>query len=148
MPKKYRRNHSTKNISASRSYTFAEVAEKMNVQKKAVYGWKKKGLPIIEGSSPERMHGSDIIEFHKKQKAGQKRKCQDNEMFCCSCKIPRQVADDEIEIEYRTKTKINFKGKCEVCNCNMNRAIPHKEVEFFKQAFSTRKGAQLTLIGF
>jgi hypothetical protein len=148
MSKKYRRNHSTKSISASRSYTFTEVAEKMNVQKKTVYGWKKKGLPVIDGSSPERMHGSDIIEFHKKQKAGQKRKCHDNEMLCCSCKIPRQVANYKIEIENRTSKIINFKGKCEVCNCNMNRTISPEKLEYFKQAFLTRKDAQLTLIGF
>jgi hypothetical protein len=42
MSKKYRRNHSTKSISASRSYTFAEAAEKMNVQKKAAYSQKQK----------------------------------------------------------------------------------------------------------
>lgn len=148
MPKKYRRNHSTKSISANRSYTLAEVAEKMNVQKKTVYAWKKKGLPIIEGSAPERMHGSDIIAFHKKKRASQKQKCQDNEMLCCACKMPRQIANYEIEIENRTSKIINFRGKCAVCNTGMNRTISPKKLEYFKQTFLTRKGEQLTLIGF
>ncbi len=148
MPRKYRRNHSTQSISSNRSYTVAETAEKMNVQNKTVYGWIKNGLPVIEGSSPERLHGNDIITFHKKKRAGQKQKCQDNEMYCCCCKKPRGVANYEIHIENRTSKIINFKGKCEVCNAGMNRTISPKKLEYFKQAFCTRKGAQLTLEGF
>lgn len=147
MAKKYRRNHSTKSISANLSYTFAEVADKMGVQIKAVYGWKKKGLPTIEGSSPERMHGSDIIEFHKNLRVSKQQKCNDDQMYCCSCQKPQKVLGDEINIEYRTANKINFKGKCAVCGCGMNRTISPKKLEYFKQAFCSPKGQQLTLEG-
>ncbi len=147
MAKKYRRNHNLKSISSNRSYTIKEAAEKMGVQIKTVYAWIKKGLLVIEGSSPERLHGSDIIAFHKKQRESQKRPCKDDEMYCCSCKKPRRVANHEITIEYRTTKKINFKGECEVCNCRMNRTIPPEKLEYFKQEFRSHKGQQFILKG-
>jgi hypothetical protein len=148
MPKKYRRNHNLKSIRLSRSYTITETAELIGVQNKAVYGWIKKGLPILEGSSPVRLHGSDIIAFHKNKRESQKQFCSDNQMFCCSCRQPRKVINHEIEIESRTSKIINFKGRCEVCNGRMNRTISPKKLEYFKQAFLSRKGQQFTLEGF
>lgn len=148
MTKKYRRNHNLKHISKNRSYTVKEVAEKIGVQKKTVYAWIKRGLPKIEGSSPERLHGSDIKQFHKRRRKSQEKPCKDNEMLCCSCQKPQKVCNNEIQIEYKTEKRINFKGKCNVCGCNMNRTISPKKIEYFKQAFCSPAGQQLTLEGF
>jgi hypothetical protein len=148
MTKKNRRNHNLKYISSSRSYTVKEVAEKIDVQTKTVYAWIKQGLLIIEGSSPERLHGSDIKQFHNKRRKSQKQPCKDNEMYCCSCKKPQKVFNNETIIEYRTPKRINFKGKCAVCKCNMNRSIKLERIEYFKQAFCSSKGQKLTLEGF
>lgn len=148
MGKKYRRNHNLKSISSNRSYTIGEVAELISVQNKTVYEWIKDGLQIIEGSSPVRIHGSDIVEYHKKKRKSKKQSCKDDEMYCCSCQKPQRVLNHEISIENRTSKIINFKGKCEVCGCNMNRTVSPKKLDYLKQAFESPKGRQMTLEGF
>lgn len=148
MPKKYRRNHNLKSIRSSRSYTITEISEMVGVQNKTVYEWIKRGLPPLKGSSPVRLHGSDILAFHQHQRTAQKQSCKDNEMFCCSCKKPRKVMNNEIEIENRSSKIINFRGRCEACHSRMNRTISPKRLAYFKQAFLSHKGQQLTLEGF
>ncbi|WP_296721209.1 helix-turn-helix domain-containing protein [Erythrobacter sp.] len=75
-----------------RSYTAHELAERLDVHKNTVRHWIKGGLPVVDGTRPVLILGSDFQAWWGRQRKAAKRPCQPGQMYCFKCREPKAPA--------------------------------------------------------
>tara|TARA_R110002094_G_scaffold15218_4_gene26471 strand:- start:115 stop:606 length:492 start_codon:yes stop_codon:yes gene_type:complete len=132
MARKSRRIN-TRRIKRDYSYLVQEFAECLGVHKNTVRNYIKDGLPVIDDQRPQRIHGSDGIDFLNEKQARRKCKCAANELYCFKCRCPRQPVPGTARLISVSKTRLNISGKCEECGTGMNKGGSEvKRVEYIK----------------
>lgn len=79
-----------KKIKAARSYTIPEVAVLLGCSNRTVRNWAEMGLRVLTDNRPYLIVGDDLKKFLADQSASKKVKLAPNELYCLSCKAPRQ----------------------------------------------------------
>ena len=102
------------------------------------------GLRVLTDNRPFLIVGDDLKKFLADQSASKKVKLAPNELFCLSCKAPRQplgMMADEI----RQNGKISrLVGLCEVCGGTCNRMISTRALPEFARIFDIASRQALT----
>ncbi len=125
---KKKRNHNPNRIKARHSYSFAEIAENLNIHRRTVQSWHKQGLKVIdEGIKPYLVSGADLKQFLIAKRQKHKHTLQADEFFCPKCQKPRKSIKDKLQIILtdkrlgKTSKQVVIKGICEVCNTRLTR---------------------------
>lgn len=124
-----------KKIKAARSYTIPEVAEVLGCSTRTVRNWAGMGLRVLNDHRPFLIVGDDLKSFLADQSASKKVKLGPNELYCLSCKVPRQpmgMMADEIRQSANISRLV---GLCEVCGGTCNRMIGARALSEFASIF-------------
>lgn len=124
-----------KKIKAARSYTIPEVAQALGCTTRTVRNWAGMGLRVLTENRPYLIVGDDLKTFLVDKTASRKFKLAPNELFCLSCKAPRQplgMMADEIR---QTATISRLVGLCVVCGGTCNRMISARALPDFARIF-------------
>ncbi len=116
---KKKRTYNTRLIKRSRSYTLQEIAELYDLHINAVYRWVKGGLLCIDMQKPQRVHGSDLIDFLTARQSKRKQICKPTEMYCCSCRKPQPIWENTVDLIVSNSKQLNMTGLCAVCATTM-----------------------------
>lgn len=104
-----------------RSYSAHELAERLDVHKNTVRHWIKCGLPVVDGTRPALILGSDFQAWWGKRCKTAKRPCQPGQMFCFKCRVPKAPALGMVEYAATNAATGNLKALCEACGTMMHR---------------------------
>ena len=125
---KKKRNHNLKSIKNRRSYTLAEISEKLNVHVRTVQSWRKGGLKVIDTTAkPFLILGEDLKFFLNGCAQRRKHPLKPEEFFCPHCHLPRKSLVEKISLEHTGRTlgqkykQVVLRGVCAVCGCGMIR---------------------------
>ena len=135
-----------KKIKTARSYTIPEVAEVLGCTNRTVRNWAGMGLRVLTENRPYLIVGDDLKTFLAAQSANKKVKLGSNELYCLSCKAPRQplgMMADEIR---QTGTISRLVGLCEVCGGTCNRMISARALPEFARIFDIASKQALTAL--
>lgn len=118
---------SARRVKLHRSYTYDEAAKLLGVHKRTVATWvKDKGLEAVTDQRPHLILGADLKAFLERQKKP-KAKCAAHQLYCFTCRAPRDPADNALEYRQRNATQGQLKARCIQCGTTMhkgaNRAI-------------------------
>ncbi len=137
---KKNRRHNYHQIKGNLSYTFNEIAQKLNFHLRTIQQWKKCGLKIIdENSRPYLVLGPELKRFLKQKSAGRKHKLSDTEFFCMKCRLPRKSKPEMIQLEYNGKIigknqkQVIISGLCKECNSRLIRFSTESKSEEFRK---------------
>jgi len=85
-------------IKGKYSYTTEEAARALNVHRNTVRNWVRSGaLLAMTGWRPHPTLGPLLVEFLKRRRLAQNRKCGLGELYCLKCRAPRKPLADLIE---------------------------------------------------
>ena len=117
----YKRKFNPRLVQSNTSYSVGEVAQLFGVGETAVRYWIKSGLKVIDNKTPIMIHCQDLKAFLiNKQKAG-KKKCNQDEMFCFSCREPRKILENAVILICQNAQTLHLKGRCKNCESFMTR---------------------------
>ena len=111
-----------------RSYSAQELAERLDVQKNTVRQWIKGGLPVVDGTRPVLILGSEFQAWWGKQRKAAKRPCQPGQMYCFKCREPKAPALGMIEYTPANAATGNLKALCETCGTMMHRRTRRTDI--------------------
>lgn len=103
-----------------RSYTAHELAELLDVHKNTVRQWIKSGLPVVDGTRPVLITGSDFQAWWGRRRKAAKRPCQPGQMYCFKCRKPKQPALGMVEYAATNAATGNLRAICETCETMMH----------------------------
>ncbi len=125
---KKKRNHNLKSLKNRRSYTLAEISEKLDVHVRTVQSWRKGGLEVINPESkPFLILGQDLKDFLKACARRRRHPLKTGEFFCPHCHLARKSLPDKITLKHTerklgpTFKQVIIHGVCEVCGQGMIR---------------------------
>lgn len=124
-----------KKIKAARSYTIPEVAEVLGCTTRTVRNWAVMGLRVLTENRPYLIVGDELKKFLADQSASKKVKLAPNELYCLSCKAPRQPLGMMVDEIRQTGTNSRLVGLCEVCGGTCNRMISARALYEFARIF-------------
>jgi hypothetical protein len=120
-PKSKKRKPDLRLIRTSHTYTVPEIARTLDRTVATVRSWIRNGLPVLEGSRPLLVLGSDLKTWLADRWASRRRACARNEIFCLGCQAPRRAAAGSVEITPRNARTVVVTGRCAVCGTRMKR---------------------------
>ncbi|MEX1663241.1 helix-turn-helix domain-containing protein [Thioclava sp. 15-R06ZXC-3] len=124
-----------KKIKAARSYSIPEVAEVLGCSARTVRNWAGMGLRVLSDHRPFLIVGDDLKTFLADQSKSKKVKLGPNELFCLSCKAPRQPMGMMADEVTQSATISRLVGLCEVCGGTCNRMISAHALPEFARIF-------------
>lgn len=106
---------SSRSIKNQRQYTYEEAANVLGVSVQTVRGWRKVGLPVLDGQKPHLIIGEVLKGFldHKYAKSG--RTLAIDEFLCMRCRRPRRALGAMIDYKSHTPSRGLLSALCEVC---------------------------------
>lgn len=117
------------------SYTVEEAAIQMNVHKRTVREWMKKGLHYIDDRKPYLIRGIDLKTFLAERQASRKSKCKPGEIYCCRCRAPRVPKNRAVDVEIITQLLARLTGICGQCDANLSGRTSIKKLSEHAQLF-------------
>ena len=134
-------------IRLSKCYTVQECADLLAVSIGTIRAWIRSGLPTLEGGKPMLIAGDALKSWIKNRKAARKRKCQLDELYCCSCKQPRKAKIGTVAIVPRNSKTLFIRANCADCNAKMNQVGSLAKLSEIRVAFGLETLAQVNLAG-
>lgn len=123
-------------IKSLRNYTFDEAARTLGVHRQTVRHWVSyQGLPAITDQRPFLIVGSDLIAFLKKRRVDGKRMCDEGEMFCLKCRLPRKPAEGIVEYVPATASRGTLSAICPTCTTLMWRFVSASRLPDLERQF-------------
>jgi len=104
-----------------RSYDVGELADRLGVHKNSIRQWIKGGLPVVDGTRPVLILGSDFQAWWGKRTKARKRPCQPGQMLCFKCREPKVPALGMVDYVATNAATGNLKALCETCGTAMHR---------------------------
>jgi excisionase family DNA binding protein len=116
-------------IKSKYSYTVEEAARALGVHRSTVRNWVRTGaLPAMTGSRPHLILGSVLVEYLKRRRVAQKRKCGPGELYCLKCRVPRKPVAELIEHRPMTSGRSRIVAICSTCERLMNRFVADRNL--------------------
>jgi hypothetical protein len=134
-------------IRKSVSYTLAEISELLGCHVNTVRTWVRSGLPLIDNSRPQLVHGQDLFEFLNERKTSRRQSCAPDQMFCFKCRHPRHLAPGTATIVNARRTTITVTGLCVHCGTRMNRAASTACEQNVRETFGISPAGHRHLMG-
>lgn len=106
-----------------RSYDVGELADRLGVHKHSVRQWIKDGLPVLDGTRPVLILGSEFQAWWGKRRKAAKRPCQPGQMYCFKCREPKAPALGMVDYVAKNATTGNLRALCETCSTAMHQRI-------------------------
>jgi excisionase family DNA binding protein len=128
-------------IKGKYSYTSEEAARALNVHRNTVRNWLRSGaLPAMTGSRPHLILGALLVEFLKRRRLAQKRKCGLGELYCLKCRAPRKPVAELIEHRPMTSGRTRIVAICSSCERLMHRFVANRNLEASLREFGVLCG--------
>lgn len=124
-----------------RNYTVEEIASLYGVHKNAVRTWIKSGLTVCDARRPILILGRDLREFLQLRRDARKQRCGPQELYCMSCRSPRQPAEGMVEFLPMTQTTGRLIALCPVCTTMMNRYVRIQSPDVMRACVDARVSA-------
>jgi len=105
------------------SYTAHELAERLDVGRNTVRQWIRAGLPVVGGTRPILILGSDFQAWWNKRRKSAQRPCQPGQMYCFKCREAKAPAMGMVDYTATNVVTGNLKALCETCGTAMYRRI-------------------------
>lgn len=134
------RRYNHRRVKIHRSYSVAEVAKLLGVNKLTVTRWIARGLPLIERKRPYLIHGSDLRMFLLANRPA-RQPCGPGEIYCLRCRAPRRPAADMVDYLPRTSKVGVLRGICPTCDVLIHRAVNASKVEIVARGLSIARPA-------
>ena len=110
-------------LRAAQTYTVPELARSIGVSTGTVRGWIRHGLPALNTQRPTLIVGSDAKDFLSQRKRSKKRPLRPNEVYCLTCKEPRSVFENMVELERVLGKPARITGFCATCEGSVSRVV-------------------------
>lgn len=124
-----RKRASPRRLKANLTYTVAELSERLGVHRGTVRNWYRSGLEPIDDRKPLVFHGSEVKAFLAERSKRAKRSCADSELYCLSCRVPRQPAEGIVEWRANPCGTQTLSALCAHCETLMYRFVADRDVE-------------------
>lgn len=125
-------------VKRNRSYTVAELAERVGVHKNTVRQWQREGLKVVDGFRPVLFHGETVRKFLVSRNAHRKRPCPPGTFYCFRCREPRQPAFGMADyVELRPGTG-NLRAICGACGTIMYRRTRYEALAAMMPGITVR----------
>ncbi len=110
-PKRRRYLKSSRQVKTNWLYTQQEIMEIYDVSRNTILNWIRYGLPVIQAQK-RLFHGEAVNEFHRKRRENAKIPCDDNEIYCVSCKNKHSLVIEPFEVAYRGNPRVWIMVRC------------------------------------
>jgi hypothetical protein len=142
-----KRGQDLRKIRLSKCYTVQECAGLLSVSISTIRAWIRLGLPIVDAGKPLLIAGDALKSWLINRKAARKRKCQPDELYCCSCKQPRKAKIGTVMIVPRNSKTLFIRANCADCNAKMNQVGSLAYLSEILAVFGLETLAQVNLAG-
>ncbi len=115
-------------VKIHRNYTIEDVAALFQLHKNTVRSWVKQGLPVIDTNRPMLILGSDLREYLQSKRKAKKATCKPNELYCVSCKAPKEPALSMAEFKAINEQIGRLIGLCPTCDSVMNKFVSQSKL--------------------
>ena len=112
-----------------RNYTVQEIGALFGVHRNTVREWIKRGLPTTDCERPLLILGRGLAAFLQARRSKNKRTCQEGEIYCVRCRVPRNPAGEMAEYQPVTADLGNLVGICPCCESMMYRRVNLAKLE-------------------
>ncbi len=136
---KKKKNYNINLIKQTLSYSVIEIAELFNLHKRTVQAWLQEGLPKIDNKRPFLVKGLELKEFISHRKRKRKKKCNQDELYCCKCQEARQSRNNLVSIKILNEKSGLIQGICNQCNTKINKLFASKNLEIIKEIFVVQR---------
>ena len=130
-------------IRSNTSYSVDEVRKLFGVGQNTVRNWIKIGLKVSDDKFPSMIHCEELRSFLKLKQSAKKQKCNQDEMFCFSCRAPRKIAKNAVILLDQNDKILHLKGRCETCKSFMTRKYSSSKLTEIRQFFALSVNYQL-----
>ena len=141
------KNYRLSSIQRSKKYRVPEIADLYRIHTNTVYLWiKRQGLPSLGKEKPYLIHGEDLYIFVKEMRNKRRCQLQKNEVFCCTCRRPRNIDAMSITLHSINQNQFALRGFCNVCGAQTCRFFWKKDCHEVEKNFgiSLHKESSLT----
>jgi hypothetical protein len=122
------RRFNYRRVKLHRSYTIAELADRVGAHKHTVRRWIAAGLRTMGAKRPLLIHGADFRDFMKAREPI-KQRCKLGEFYCLRCRAPKRPAGDMADYHPHTASRGLLSGICPTCGRMIYRAASLAKVE-------------------
>jgi len=143
MAKKYNTNR----IKETLNYSINDIAQLFGLHKRTVQHWIKEGLEKIDNRKPFLVLGKDLKGFLKEKQGKRKKKCKENEIYCCKCREARRSWENLVDIRIINKKMLLIVGICDQCGKGINRLAGINNIPKIKKLFMVQEIHNKDLIG-
>lgn len=107
-------------VKRHRSYEIVEAARTLGVHKNTVGRWiKDHGLEAITDRKPFLIRGTALQDFLRGKRASGRSKCALDQLYCFTCRTPREPAGGFVLYHAVTDAGGNLEALCAVCETRM-----------------------------
>lgn len=138
----FKRKFNPRLVKGNTSYSVSEVSILFNVGENAVRHWIKCGLRVNDGKTPTMIHCEELRTFLTK-KQSKKKTCNQDEMFCFSCREPRKIFENSVILIDKNDKIFQLKARCQTCKSFMTRKYSSSKLAEIKQFFVLSVNYQL-----
>jgi hypothetical protein len=139
----FKRKFNPRLIKGNTSYSVSEISLLFNVGENAVRHWIKCGLKINDGKTPVMIHCEELRTFLTKKQNAKKKTCNQDEMFCFSCREPRKIFENSVILINQNDKVLQLKARCQTCKSFMTRKYSSNKLAEIKQFFTLSVNYQL-----
>ncbi|MDP8217297.1 MAG: hypothetical protein P9M03_01065 [Candidatus Theseobacter exili] len=93
----------------------------------------------IDDRKPFLVKGADLVAFIKTRQKQHKKKCEQTEMYCCKCHLPRKPLSGTVELIFINKRQIQLQAFCSICKTKIFKFIKPAKLEEYKKIFMVNK---------
>ena len=115
-------------VKIHRNYTIEDIANLFQLHKNTVRTWVKQGLPVIDSQRPMLILGGDLMEYLQSKRKSKKTTCKLNELYCVSCKAPKEPALNMAEFKAINEQTGRLIGLCPTCDSEMNKFVSQSKL--------------------
>jgi hypothetical protein len=138
----FKRKFNPRLIHNNTSYSVSDVMRLFDVGQNTVRNWSKTGLKVSDNKMPTMIHCEDLKAFLKVKQA-KKKSCNQDEMFCFSCRNPRKIRANAVILISKNDKILHLKGRCESCESFMTRKYSASKMEEIQHFFTLSVNYQL-----
>lgn len=122
-------------LRSAQTYTVPEFARALGVSTGTVRYWIRLGLPALTMQRPTLIVGSEAKEFLTERRQAKKHPLQPEEVYCLSCKAPRKVFENMVQLEQVPGKPARITGFCASCGGSVSRVVGMVQIDQLDRYF-------------